>query len=33
VLGAAGDLMQGRIHALTIVALTPAEWRARGDAA
>lgn len=33
VLGAAGDLMEGRIHALTIMALTPAEWRAQGDAA
>lgn len=33
VLGAAGDLMQGRVHALTITALTPAEWLARRGAA
>ena len=33
VLGAAGDLMHSTIHALTITALTPAEWAARGGAA
>lgn len=33
VLAAAGELMQEAIHALTITALTPAEWAARGGAA
>jgi BolA protein len=33
VLDAAGELLEGTIHALTITALTPAEWAAREDAA
>jgi BolA protein len=32
VMAAAGDLMRDDIHALTITALTPAEWAARGGA-
>jgi BolA protein len=33
VLSAAGDLLSGTVHALTITALTPTEWAARGDRA
>ena len=31
-MAAAGRLMEGRIHALTITALSPAEWQGRGAA-
>ena len=32
VLAAAGDLLQGSVHALTVTALDPAEWARRGGA-